>query len=134
MEDAEVALITMGTVTSTSREVVEDLRKAGRKVGIVKLRFFRPFPSEELRKALSSVGAVGVFDRSISFHGGGPVFNEVRSALYGSTLPVINHLAGIGGRDVTKEQIMKMFEVTLKAAKGEKVNTINWHNTRGELV
>ncbi len=134
MEDAEVALITMGTVTSTSREVVDDLRKAGEKVGIVKLRFFRPFPSEELRKALSGVGAVGVFDRSISFHGGGPVFNEVRSALYGSTLPVINHLAGIGGRDVTKEQIMKMFELTLKAAKGEKVNTINWHNTRGESV
>lgn len=134
MEDAEVALITMGTVTSTSREVVDDLRKAGEKVGIVKLRFFRPFPSEELRKALSGVSAVGVFDRSISYHGGGPVFNEVRSALYGSTLPIINHLAGIGGRDVTKEQIMKMFEITLKSAKGEKVNTINWHNTRGETV
>jgi pyruvate ferredoxin oxidoreductase alpha subunit len=134
MEDAEVALITMGTVTSTSREVVDDLRKAGEKVGIAKLRFFRPFPSEELRKALSGVSAVGVFDRSISYHGGGPVFNEVRSALYGSTLPVINHLAGIGGRDVTKEQIMKMFEITLKSAKGEKVNTINWHNTRGETV
>jgi pyruvate ferredoxin oxidoreductase alpha subunit len=134
MEDAEVALITMGTVTSTSREVVDELRKAGEKVGIVKLRFFRPFPSEELRKALSGVSAVGVFDRSISYHGGGPVFNEVRSALYGNTLPVINHLAGIGGRDVTKEQIMKMFELTRKAAKGEKVNTINWHNTRGEAV
>jgi pyruvate ferredoxin oxidoreductase alpha subunit len=134
MEDAEVALITMGTVTSTSREVVDDMRKAGEKVGIAKLRFFRPFPSEELRKALSGVSAVGVFDRSISYHGGGPVFNEVRSALYGSTLPVINHLAGIGGRDVTKEQIMKMFEITLKSAKGEKVNTINWHNTRGETV
>ncbi len=134
MEDAEVALITMGTVTSTSREVVDDLRKAGEKIGIVKLRFFRPFPSEELRKALSGVSAVGVFDRSISYHGGGPVYNEVRSALYGSRLPIINHLAGIGGRDVTKEQIMKMFEVTLKAAKGEKVNMINWHNTRGEAV
>ncbi len=134
MEDAEVALITMGTVTSTSREVVDDMRKAGEKVGIVKLRFFRPFPSEKLRKALSGVSAVGVFDRSISYHGGGPVYNEVRSALYGSTLPIINHLAGIGGRDVTKEQIIKMFEITLKAAKGEKVNTINWHNTRGETV
>ncbi|MCX9011998.1 MAG: pyruvate ferredoxin oxidoreductase [Candidatus Methanoperedens sp.] len=134
MEDAEVALITMGTVTSTSREVVDDMRRAGKKVGIIKLRFFRPFPSEELREALSSVSAVGVFDRSISYHGGGPAFNEIRSALYGSALPVVNHLAGIGGRDVTKEQIMKMFEITLKAAQGEKVNTINWHNTRGETV
>ncbi|VVB91298.1 Pyruvate synthase subunit PorA [uncultured archaeon] len=134
MEDAEVALITMGTVTSTSREVVDDLRKAGKKVGIIKLRFFRPFPSEDLHKVLSGVSAVGVFDRSISYHGGGPVFNEVRSALYGNSLPIINHLAGIGGRDVTKEQIMKMFDVTIKAAKGEKMNLINWHNTRGESV
>lgn len=134
MEDAEAALITIGTVTSTSREVVDDLRKAGKKVGIVKLRFFRPFPAEELRKVLSGVSAVGVFDRSVSYHGGGHVFNEVCSALFGMTIPIVNHLAGIGGRDVTKEQITKMFEITLKAAKGEKVKIINWHNTRGETV
>jgi len=134
MEDAEVALITMGTVTSTSREVVDDLRRAGRKVGIVKLRFFRPFPSEELWEALSGAAAVGVFDRSISYHGGGPVFNEVRSALFGMTIPIINHLAGLGGRDVTKEQITKMFDITQRAAKREKVNMVNWHGTRGETV
>jgi pyruvate/2-oxoacid:ferredoxin oxidoreductase alpha subunit len=59
---------------------------------------------------------------------------EVRSALYGANIPIINHLAGIGGRDVTEDQIRKMFEITQKAANGEKVNTINWHNTRGENV
>ncbi len=134
MEDAEVALITIGTVTSTSREVVDELRKEGEKVGIVKLRFFRPFPAEDLKRVLSGVGAIGVFDRSISYHGGGHVFNEVCSALYGITKPIINHLAGIGGRDVTKEVIIKMFDLTLKAAKGEKVKEINWHNTRGETV
>jgi pyruvate ferredoxin oxidoreductase alpha subunit len=134
MEDAEAALVTMGTVTSTSREVVDELRKAGKKVGIVKLRFFRPFPADELRKALSGVSAVGVFDRSISYHGGGPAFNEICCALYGMTVPVVNHLAGIGGRDVTREQIIKMFEITIKAGKGEKVNLINWHNTRGETI
>lgn len=134
MEDAEAALITMGTVTSTSREVVDELRRAGKKVGIVKLRFFRPFPSEELRKLLSGVSAVGVFDRSISYHGGGPAYNEVRSALSGTTVPIVNHLAGLGGRDVTREQIIKMFEITLGAARGEKVKAINWHNTRGETV
>ncbi len=134
MEDAEVALITMGTVTSTSREVVDDLRREGKKAGLVKLRFFRPFPSEELRKVLSGVSAVGVFDRSISYHGGGPAYNEVRSALFGMTIPVVNHLAGIGGRDVTREQIIKMFEIIQRAAKGEKVKEINWHNTRGETA
>jgi pyruvate ferredoxin oxidoreductase alpha subunit len=87
-----------------------------------------------LRKVLSGVSAVGVFDRSVSYHGGGHVFNEVCSALYGVATPLINHLAGIGGRDVTKEQIIKMFDITLKAAKGEKVKAINWHNTRGETV
>ena len=80
------------------------------------------------------MSAVGVFDRSISYHGGGPAFNEICSALYGMTVPVVNHLAGIGGRDVTREQIIKMFEITIKAGKGEKVNTVNWHNTRGEMV
>lgn len=134
MEDAEAALITIGTVTSTSREVVDELRREGKKVGLVKLRFFRPFPCEELKKVLSNVNAVGVVDRSISYHGGGPAFNEVCSALYGMSMPVVNHLAGIGGRDVTEKQIKTMFEITLKAARGEKVKEINWHNTRGETV
>jgi pyruvate ferredoxin oxidoreductase alpha subunit len=134
MEDAKVALITMGTVTSTSREVVDDLRQKGEKVGIIKLRFFRPFPSEDLRKLVSNLDALGVFDRSISYHGGGPVYNEVRSALFGMTIPVIDHLAGLGGRDVTTEQIFKMFDLTSRAAKGENVKEVTWHNTRGETV
>ncbi len=134
IEDANAILITMGTVTSTTREIVDELRKEGEKVGLVKLRFFRPFPSEELRKVLANADAVGVVDRSISYHGGGPAYNEICSSLYGLTIPVINHLAGIGGRDVTKEQIIKMFEITIKAAKGEKVKEIYWHNTRGETV
>ncbi len=134
MDDAEVALITMGTVTSTSRQIVDDMRKDGNIVGLVKLRFFRPFPSEELKNILKDTAAVGVVDRSLSFIGGGPAFNEVRSALYGLSIPIINHLAGLGGRDVTEAQIKKMFELTLRAAKGEKVNVINWHNTRGETV
>ncbi len=134
MDDADVALVTMGTVTSTSRQVVDELRQEGKKVGLIKLRFFRPFPSEELKNILKDTGAVGVVDRSISFIGGGQAFNEVRSALYGLSIPIINHLAGLGGRDVTEMQIKNMFELTLSAAKGEKVKTVNWHNTRGETV
>ncbi len=134
MDDAEVALVTMGTVTSTSRQVVDELRQEGKKVGLIKLRFFRPFPSEELKNALKDTAAVGVVDRSLSFIGGGQAFNEVRSALYGLNIPIINHLAGLGGRDVTEMQIKNMFELTLSAAKGEKVKSVNWHNTRGETV
>ncbi|MDD5615203.1 MAG: transketolase C-terminal domain-containing protein [Candidatus Methanoperedens sp.] len=134
MEDAEAALVTMGTVTSTSRQVVDEMRQEGEKVGLIKLRFFRPFPSEELKNALKDTTAVGVLDRSLSFIGGGQAFNEVRSALYGLSIPIINHLAGLGGRDVTEMQIRKMFELTLRAANGEKVKSVNWHNTRGETV
>lgn len=134
MDDAEAALVTMGTVTSTSRQVVDELRQEGKKVGLIKLRFFRPFPSEELKNALKDTAAVGVVDRSLSFIGGGQAFNETRSALYGLSIPIINHLAGLGGRDVTEMQIKNMFELTLSAAKGEKVKTVNWHNTRGETV
>jgi pyruvate ferredoxin oxidoreductase alpha subunit len=134
MDDAEAALVTMGTVTSTSRQVVDELRQEGKKMGLVKLRFFRPFPSEELKNALKDTAAIGVVDRSLSFIGGGQAFNEVRSALYGLSIPIINHLSGLGGRDVTEMQIKKMFELTLSAAKGEKVKTVNWHNTRGETV
>ncbi|TAN47037.1 MAG: pyruvate ferredoxin oxidoreductase [Candidatus Methanoperedens sp.] len=134
MDDAEAALVTMGTVTSTSRQVVDELRQEGKKVGLIKLRFFRPFPSEELKNALKDTAAVGVVDRSLSFIGGGQAFNEVRSALYGLSIPIINHLAGLGGRDVTEMQIKNMFELTLSAAKGEKVKAVNWHNTRGETV
>lgn len=134
MDDAEAALVTMGTVTSTSRQVVDEMRQERQKVGLVKLRFFRPFPSEELKNVLKDTGAVGVVDRSLSFIGGGPAFNETRSALYGLSIPIINHLAGLGGRDVTERQIRKMFELTLRAANGENVNTVNWHNTRGESI
>ncbi len=134
MDDAEAALVTMGTVTSTSRQVVDELRQEGKKVGLIKLRFFRPFPSEELKNALKDTAAVGVVDRSLSFIGGGQAFNEVRSALYDISIPIINHLAGLGGRDVTEMQIKNMFELTLSAAKGEKVKAVNWHNTRGETV
>ena len=134
MEDAEIALITIGTVTSTARKVVDDMRHDGKKVGIVKLRFFRPFPIDELRNALSGMGAVGVIDRSISYNGGGPIFSEVRSALYGMTMPVINHLVGIGGRDVTENLITTIFELMLKAANGEKVKSVIWHETRGESL
>lgn len=134
MEDAEIALVTIGTVTSTARKVVDDMRHDGKKVGIVKLRFFRPFPIDELKKALSGMGAVGVIDRSISYNGGGPIFSEVRSALYGMTMPVINHLVGIGGRDVTENLIRKIFELTMNAAKDGKVKDVIWHETRGESL
>ncbi|HDS59815.1 MAG TPA: pyruvate ferredoxin oxidoreductase [Thermoplasmatales archaeon] len=131
-DDADVVLITMGTVTGTAREVVDDMRREGKKVGLVKLRFFRPFPLQELRRVAENVEAMGVYDRAMSFGSGGPAFIETRHALYGLDIPVVNFLAGLGGRDVVKEDVRLMFEKTLKAAKeGRAENETVWIGTRG---
>ncbi len=133
VEDAEVALVTMGTVTSTAREVVDRMRSDGEKVGLVKLRFFRPFPQEELKRIAQGVSALGVYDRAVSFGSGGPAWIETRHALYGSSdIPVLNFLAGLGGRDVTMEDIESMFNHLLKAAKKGRPKTETvWLGTRG---
>lgn len=130
-DDAEVILITVGTVTGTAREVVDEMRKKGKKVGLLKLRFYRPFPSEEIKKIADRVDAIGVYDRAISYGVGGPLFIETRHALYGFTIPIINFLAGLGGRDVVKEDVEKMYEILLKAKKEKPKKEIYWINTRG---
>ncbi len=131
-DDAEAILITLGTVTSTARKVVMDMRKEGKKVGLVKLRFLRPFPKDELRKIAEKVDAIGVYDKSVSFSAGGPAFVEVRNVLYGMDKPVIGYLAGLGGRDVMYSDIKLMFERTLEAAKtGKAEKEIVWIGTRG---
>ena len=84
MEDAEFALFGAGTWVGIAREVVDQLRSEGKKAGLIKLRYMRPFPGEELRRATLNLKALGIFDRSVSFNGFGPVFTETRNALYGS--------------------------------------------------
>lgn len=104
MEDAETAVVVIGSSAGTGKDAVDELREQGRKVGLIKLRVFRPFPMEELAAALSKVKAVAVMDKCESFSAcGGPVFAETRSALY--DLPerplAVNYVYGLGGRDVT---------------------------------
>ncbi len=131
-DDADVILVTLGTVTSTARAVVDRMREAGKKVGIVKLRFFRPYPLEQIREIASRVDAIGFYDRSVSYGVGGPSYIEGRHALYGYTIPVMNFLAGIGGRDVMSEDVELMFDMLLKAAKeGKAEKDIVWIGTRG---
>lgn len=132
MEDADVALMTLGTVTGTARDVVDQFRANGKKVGLVKLRFFRPFPAQEIRQIAERVKAFGVYDRAISFGSGGPSWIETRHALYGHTdIPVLGFLAGLGGRDVTPEDVATMFNSLLDASKGEHRHSVSWIGTRG---
>jgi len=129
MDDAEYALISIGTVTGTAREVVDELRRQGIKAGLIKLRFIRPFPDEELRSIVENgnLKALGVYDRSISYGVAGPIYIEVRNALYDFSLPLYNFLAGIGGRDVVINDVRKMYDAMIKG----KEKKIVWINTRG---
>lgn len=104
MEGAETAIVVMGSSAGTAKEAVDLLREQGRKVGLIKLRVFRPFPAAELAEALSKVKAVAVMDKCETFStNGGPCFSEIRSALYDlKERPLcIDYVYGLGGRDIT---------------------------------
>ena len=132
MEDADFALVSLGTATSTARAVVDELREKGKRAGLIKLRFMRPFPEKELLDAVSHLKALGVFDRSIGFNSYGPVFTEVRSALHALELPITDHIGGLGGRDLTTEEMRDIFAVIERSSKGKKVKAVNWYGLRGE--
>jgi pyruvate/2-oxoacid:ferredoxin oxidoreductase alpha subunit len=110
-EDADIVFITTGTVTSTCRLVLQDLRARGEKVGILKLKLFRPFPSEKIREKLKSAKKVAVVDRNFSFGASGIFAQEVRAALCNMPdhPPVFGYVAGIGGRDVTPELLEAIY-------------------------
>ena len=116
LDDAEVVLVTSGTVASTSRDVVDDFRERGIKVGMLKIRLFRPFPAEEVREALRGARKVAVIDRNISFGHGGVFAQEVKSVLYNAGLrtPLFGFIAGLGGRDVTPQLIGQVLDYTLE--------------------
>ncbi|MGA1824345.1 MAG: pyruvate ferredoxin oxidoreductase [bacterium] len=112
LDDAEVAIVSLGSSCGTIRTVVDELRSKGEKVGLLKLRIFRPFPYKEIAKALSPLKAVAVFDRCDSFGAfGGPVFSEIRSALYDEPVRphIINYIYGLGGRDLHLDKVHVAF-------------------------
>jgi pyruvate ferredoxin oxidoreductase alpha subunit len=133
MEDAEYALVAIGTAATTSRLVVDRLRAGGKKAGLIRLRFMRPFPKEELLEAASRLRCLGVFDRSVAFNSYGPVFTEVRNALYGSGLTITDHIAGLGGRDLTPEELAKAFTVIEGSMTRAPARDVYWHDLRGDM-
>ncbi len=130
-EGADVILVTMGTLTTTARGVVDDLRAEGRKVGLAKLRVFRPFPDDELRGLARDVARIGVVDRSFTFGRMGAAATEVSAALYtaANRPELTSFLAGIGGRDVTPHEVRRMFETLLS---GEAPAT-HWEDIEEEV-
>ncbi len=127
LEDAEIAIVVVGSTAGTTRMVVDQLRAKGIKAGMVRVRVFRPFPYQAFAQALQHVKVVGVLDRADSFGAqGGPVFLEVRAALYDNDPrpQVLPFIYGLGGRDIFPHDIEQAFAVLDEAAKrGRRVST-----------
>ncbi len=122
-EDADYVAIALGSTAGTMKQVVDDLRAEGHKVGSVKLRLFRPFPFQDVAKVLDGRKGVAVLDRALSFGAAGPLFADVRSAMFdnGSRSPAVNYIYGLGGRDVGVEDLKRVF-LDLENGTAETVN------------
>jgi pyruvate ferredoxin oxidoreductase alpha subunit len=129
-EDAEAVLVTLGSVTGTTRVVVDKMRAEGKKVGLLKIRYMRPFPEKEIMDLVSRVKNIGVIDKDISFGYEGTVYTNVNSAIAKTGLSIFtkNYVGGLGGRDITKAEIEEMFNELLTGKlkkEGEHVEFFN---------
>ncbi len=124
LDDAKYVFVGLGTICGTARVVIDELRAKGKKVGMMKIKSFRPFPSEAIVAALKNADAVAVFDKSFSPGQKGQVFSEIESAFNEETKKPVIHsfIAGLGGMDVTLDHIRRVFD----KIKGEKQSTVEW--------
>ena len=135
-EDAEIVFVGMGTLSLPVRVAVRRLRDQGVKVGFVRIKWFRPFATEEIRDVLSRFKAVGVIDRDYSYgspYCGGVLFNEIRSVLYSAEKRplVVGFIAGLGGREVRGQNVIEMTDIIREAlASGKLEQEINWIGVR----
>ena len=132
-DDADVVLLTMGSMGETAGLAIDELRAKGVKAGLIKLRLWRPFPFAELKAALKGIKKLIVTDRAVSFGGpGGPVFSEIKSALFAeASRPVIyNYIIGLGGRDVTVSDFANMVENVMADADNKKADTYEFWGVR----
>ncbi len=112
MEDAEYVVVCMNSTAGTAKFTADRLREKGIKAGVLKVRVFRPFPAEEIAKSLSKAKAIAVLDKADGLNAaGGALFTDITSAMYANnvTVPTINYIYGIGGRDTRSDDIEKVF-------------------------
>ena len=124
LEDAEIAIVCMNSTAGTTKEVVDALRERGIKAGLLKVRVFRPFPVEEIGKALYHLKAVAVLDKADSLNGaGGALYTDVTSAMYlnKNNVPTSSYIYGIGGRDTTTKEIESVFHDLVEDSKKDKI-------------
>ena len=123
MEDAEYVIVCMNSTAGTAKYTADLLRDKGIKAGVLKVRVFRPFPGEEIAKALSKAKAVAVLDKADGLNAvGGPLFTDTTSAMYTANInvPTVNYIYGIGGRDVKSDDIESVYNDLAEVAKSGK--------------
>ena len=133
--DAETAVICMGSTAGTAKIAVDSLRNKGYKVGLFKLRVFRPIVAKYLQRALKNVKILGILERMEGLSAfGGPLFNEIRSVLYDEVQRplTISYVYGLGGREITPEEIEEVFLelLSLKDKKREDIEKFKYINVR----
>ncbi|GFI70825.1 pyruvate synthase subunit PorA [Clostridiales bacterium] len=124
MEDAEEAVVIIGSAAGTTKDAVDELRAQGKKAGLIKIRLFRPFPGSEIAEALKNVKAVALMDRTESYNDcSGPIGSEVTTALYRakSDCLAVNYVYGLGGRDVKVEDMIGIYSELEKIAEAGEV-------------
>lgn len=127
-EDADYIIITLGSVCGTTRIIVDELREQGLKVGMLKIRYMRPFPEKEIQEITANAKAIGVLEKNISFGYEGTVFTNVNSAISKTQArPFMkNFVGGFGGRDITKHEIREMFKTLQEQTEPSK--TVEYFN------
>ncbi len=133
-EDADAVMVVLGTIGSTAKDVVDSMRAEGKKVGVARVRYFRPFPTDDIRRIARNTDMLGVVDRSYSFGPGADLFAEVKSVLYNrASIPVKDYVIGLGGRDVTPEVLRKVFDDMLKtSSEGVVDKEVEWVGLHGD--
>lgn len=134
-EDADYIMLIMGSAAGTAKAAVDELRELGKRVGVLKLRLFRPFPAEEIAKALSSCKAVAIMDRCESYNGnGGPLGSEVPAALFKNRVMIeaVNYIYGLAGRDFTIRDVKDIFaKLEAMVENGKSVEQYQYIRLRG---
>jgi pyruvate ferredoxin oxidoreductase alpha subunit len=118
-EDAEVVVVSMGSIISTIKDVVDELREEGEKIGVLKIRTYRPFPKEEVMEVLKGKKRVVIIEKCVSIGGTGILTADIKASLYGmeKPIPISNFIMGLGGRDIKKEDIRQVIKISEKGIK-----------------
>ena len=126
--DAELILITLGSIAGLARDVVDRLRAQGQRVGLLRIRYLRPMPADQIAEAVAGARAVAVLEKDVSFGAEGSVFTNVNSALQqaGITVPTCNFIGGLGGDDIKADDLATVFEELGRITEGEDVPAVSW--------